>query len=141
MLRTIYRIVLLMEESAMKNSEKANQRLEHCGFTSKLLLGVAAICVVTLGSVLTASADVRPIALTESGIVIGSRTEGINEFLGIPYAAPPVGTRRWRPPSSYGLFPGFILQATQFGSECTQSGGGSENCLFLNVYTPQAGIG
>ena len=94
--------------------------------------------MVTLGSALTASADDRPIALTESGIVIGSRVDGVNEFLGIPYAAPPVGTRRWRPPSSYGLFPGFILQATQFGSKCTQASGGSENCLFLNVYTPQS---
>ncbi len=134
----------------MKNNEKANRRLErcrlghsrleHCGFTCKLLLGVA-ICVVTLGSALTASADDRPIALTESGVVIGSRVDGINEFLGIPFAAPPVGTRRWMPPSSYGLFPGFILQATQFGSKCTQASGGSENCLFLNVYTPRLNIG
>lgn len=45
------------------------------------------------------------------------------------------------PPSSYGLFPGFILQATQFGSKCTQASGGSENCLFLNVYTPRLNIG
>ena len=125
----------------MKNSEKANKWREHCGFTSKLLLGVAAISVVTLGSVLTASADDRPIALTESGVVIGSRTDGVNEFLGIPYAAPPVGVRRWKPPRAYGLFPGFLLQATQFGSECTQAGGGSENCLFLNVYTPQSEFG
>ena len=141
MLKTIYRIVFLMEESVMKNSEKANKRLDHSGFTFRLLLGVAAICVVTLGSVLTASADDRPIALTESGVVIGLTVDGVNEFLGIPYAAPPVGTRRWRPPSSYGLFPGFILQATQFGSACTQAGGGSENCLFLNVYTPRGESG
>ncbi len=120
----------------MNNSEKANKRLRR-GVTSKLL-AAAAIYVFTLGSVLTASADVRPIALTESGVVIGSSTEGMNEFLGIPYAAPPVGDRRWRPPKPYGLFPGFLLQATQFGSECTQAGGGSENCLFLNVYTPQS---
>ncbi len=133
------------QESAMKNSEKANRqfehsRLEYCEFTCKLLLGVTAICVVTLGSALTASADNRPIALTESGVVIGSRVDGVNEFLGIPFAAPPVGTRRWRPPSSYGLFPRFILQATQFGSACTQASGGSENCLFLNVYSPPLNI-
>jgi len=103
---------------------------------------MTAICVVTLGTVLTASADDRPIALTESGVVIGLRVEAMNEFLGIPYAAPPVGTRRWRPPQGYGLFPGFLLQTTQFGSECTQPGGiGSENCLFLNVYTPRSASG
>jgi para-nitrobenzyl esterase len=130
-----------MEESEMKNSEKANKRLDHCGFTSRLLFGAAAICVFTLISVATASADNsshRPIAFTESGLVIGSTTDGENEFLGIPYAAPPVGALRWRPPKSYGFFPGFVLQATQFGSACTQPGGiGRENCLFLNVYTPK----
>ena len=124
----------------MKNSGKTNKRL-HCGFTSKRLLGVAAICVVTLGTVLTASADDRPIALTESGLVIGFRSNGVNEFLGIPYAAPPVGNLRWRAPRRYGSFPGFFLEATQFGSECTQAGGGSEDCLFLNVFTPRSASG
>jgi len=141
MLRTIYRNVFLMQESALKNSEKAKRGRDHSGFNFRLSLGVAAHCVVTLGAALTASADDRPIALTQSGIVIGLSVDGVNEFLGIPYAAPPVGSRRWRPPSSYGLFPGFILQATQFGSECTQAGGGSEDCLFLNVYTPQGESG
>jgi para-nitrobenzyl esterase len=129
-----------MEESEMKNSEKENKRLDHCGFTSKLLFVAAALCVFTLISVATASADNSshpPLALTESGVVIGSTTDGGNEFLGIPYAAPPVGALRWRPPKRYGFFPGFVLQATQFGSECTQAAGGSENCLFLNVFTPQ----
>ena len=129
----------------MKNSEKTKQRIGHFGFTSGLWLGAAAICVVMLGSARTASAGessnhaivVPPIAFTESGIVIGSTTNGINEFLGIPYAAPPVGALRWTPPQRYGFFPKFFLQATQFGSECTQASGGSEDCLFLNVYTPQ----
>src|SRR6266478_1539114 len=101
----ICRILLLMEESEMKNSEKANKRFDHCGFTSRLLFGAAAICVFTVISVATASADNsshrRPIALTESGLVIGSTTDGGNEFLGIPYAAPPVGALLWRPPKRY----------------------------------------
>jgi len=124
----------------MKNNENSNQRLNHCGFTSRLMLGVAVICIFTLISAATASAgdsSHRPIALTESGVVIGSTTNGVNQFLGIPYAAPPVGALRWTPPKRYGFFPGFVLQATEFGSECTQAGGGSENCLFLNVFTPQ----
>jgi para-nitrobenzyl esterase len=134
-----------MKEPTMKNNEKANHRLEHYGLTAKLLLGVAAICVVMLSTVLTASADSSsqsPTALTESGVVIGSMMNGVNEFLGIPYAAPPVGDRRWTPPISYGKFQGSTLQATQFGSECTQPGGiGSEDCLFLNVYRPQSDSG
>lgn len=129
----------------MKNNEKANKRLDPYGLTSRLLFGAAAICVFTLISVAAASANNssdRPIAFTESGLVIGSTTDGGNRFLGIPYAAPPVGALRWRPPRRYGFFPGFVFQATQFGSACTQPGGiGSENCLFLNVYTPQTESG
>ena len=108
----------------MKNSENRSRRPDHCGSTSRLQFRAAAVCVFTLISVATASADNsshRPIAFTESGLVIGSTTDGVNQFLGIPYAAPPVGALRWRPPKRYGFFPGFVLQATQFGSECTQS--------------------
>jgi hypothetical protein len=79
-----------MKAMRKRNSGKANQWHEHGGLISKHLLGVAAICMVTLGMARTASADDRPIALTESGVVIGLRTNGANEFLGIPYAAPPV---------------------------------------------------
>jgi len=125
----------------MKNTGNANQRLDHFGLTYQLLLGVA-ICVMALSSAPTAFADDAshpPIAHTESGVVIGSTTDGVNQFLGIPYAAPPVGALRWTPPQTFGSFPGFVLQATQFGSACTQPGGiGGENCLFLNVFTPHA---
>ncbi|MGH7778932.1 MAG: carboxylesterase/lipase family protein [Candidatus Binataceae bacterium] len=122
----------------MKSSEKANKRLGNWGISHKLYLGLAAICAVMLGSVMTASAgSFPPITITESGFVSGTTTGGVNEFLGIPYAAPPVGALRWAPPKRYGFFPGFFLKATKFGSECSQGGSGSENCLFLNVYTPQ----
>jgi para-nitrobenzyl esterase len=139
-----YRIPFLMEVSAMKNSKKANKDLDHGRFTSKLLFAVATVCVVALSQALTAFADDsshRPVAHTESGLVIGLTTNGVNEFLGIPYAAAPVGVLRWRPPQRFGFFPGHSLQATQFGSECTQAGGGSEDCLFLNVFTPQGDLG
>ena len=128
----------------MKNSEKTNNRPDRCELTPKFPFVVVAACMVALSSVVNASADHssrRPIALTESGVVIGATTDGVNQFLGIPYAAPPVGASRWRPPRRYGSFPGFFLQATEFGSECTQAGGGSENCLFLNVFTPQVTSG
>ena len=123
----------------MKNCDTANNRIDRREFAAKLLLAVTAVCMVALSSAATAYADDSshpPIAVTESGVVIGSRMDGVNQFLGIPYAAPPVGALRWRPPKRYGFFPGLVLQVTQFGSECTQAGGGSENCLFLNVFTP-----
>ena len=71
----------------MKKSEKANKRLDHGRFTSRLLFGAAAIGVFTLISVATASADNsshRPIAFTESGLVNGSTTAGGNPELLIP---------------------------------------------------------
>ena len=102
-------------------------------------LGLAFAMTFTLGSALAASANqpFDPIALTESGIVVGGEANGVNTFLGIPYAAAPVETLRWRPPEAYGFFHGLVFHADQFGSECTQPGGGSEDCLFLNVYSPQ----
>src|SRR5215510_3149051 len=97
----------------------------------------ASVVLLTLPPVTFADESHQPVALTESGVVTGSTINGVNEFLGIPYAAPPVGSRRWRPPKHYGFFQGFFFRATQFGSACAQPGGiGSEDCLFLNVYTP-----
>jgi para-nitrobenzyl esterase len=125
----------------MKIGNKVHHQLGHFGAITRGFRGLWAICIAALVSVTNASAADpfnQPIARTQSGLVICSTTaDGINEFLGIPYAAPPVGASRWTPPKPYGFFPGFLLQATQFGSQCTQPGGiGSEDCLFLNVYTP-----
>ena len=124
----------------MNNTEKANERIERYGGISKLVLGFAAICACTLGPVATASAETsypEPFASTRSGVVLGTTVNGVDEFLGIPYAQPPVGPLRWLPPEAFGKFTGGTFEATQFGSECTQPGPiGSEDCLFLNVYTP-----
>jgi len=116
--------------------------------STSCLVGIAGILALMAGSVITASAagsPPPPIAVTESGLVVGTTVNGVNEFLGIPYAAPPLGVLRWTPPRPYGLFHGLVLQATQFGTDCAQptpSGlFGSENCLFLNVFTPQPGAG
>ena len=78
-----------------------------------------------------------------SGPVCGMTVNGTNEWFGIPYAAPPVGSLRWEPPQPPAPWTA-TLQATQFGSECTQSFGtttlsGSEDCLFVNVWAPADG--
>jgi para-nitrobenzyl esterase len=73
--------------------------------------------------------------LTENGPLTGIVTAQMNQYLGIPYAAPPVGASRWMPPQAFGKWQG-VFQATQFGNVCPQAGGGDENCLFLNIYTP-----
>ncbi|MFW2387459.1 MAG: carboxylesterase/lipase family protein [Polyangiales bacterium] len=79
---------------------------------------------------------------TESGDVIGEIVEDLSIFRGIPYAAPPIGERRWRKPEPFGQFEG-AFDAKQFGSACPQfeldAFVGSEDCLSLNIWAPRAG--
>jgi para-nitrobenzyl esterase len=89
-----------------------------------------------------ARADENPIALTLDGPVRGTvSAAGIHEFLGIPYAAAPVGNLRWRPPVDHAPWSG-VLDATQFANHCPQSASPfgiastTEDCLFLNVFAP-----
>ena len=78
---------------------------------------------------------------TSTGPVCGIISNGDREWLGIPYAAPPVGALRWRPPQPHAAWTS-TLPATAFGNECLQGippafpVGGSEDCLFVNVVTP-----
>ncbi|MEW9623526.1 carboxylesterase/lipase family protein [Rhodanobacter sp. S2-g] len=70
---------------------------------------------------------------------------GLDEFKGIPYAAPPVGALRWKPPQPVAAWSG-LRAAGHFGPRCMQrplfsdmvfrSAGMSEDCLYLNVWTP-----
>jgi para-nitrobenzyl esterase len=80
------------------------------------------------------------------GRLIGITTDGVRSFRGIPYAAPPVGNLRWRPPQPSPMWEK-PLDASTFGPECpqTQYPDGSvyirpmrplsEDCLTLNVWT------
>ncbi len=80
-----------------------------------------------------------------SGTVRGLREGDVDIFRGIPYAAPPVGEFRWRPPQPAASWEG-VRDVTQFGPSCAQAGfgrdqgtiaeGSSEDCLFLNVWRP-----
>jgi para-nitrobenzyl esterase len=81
---------------------------------------------------------------TTHGKIEGSTSDGCFRFLGIPYAAPPVGALRFRPPQPFTPWTG-ILPAQTAGTACPQPDGllpgmapgpQDENCLFLNVYTP-----
>src|SRR5690349_5005292 len=83
---------------------------------------------------------------TDKGPVRGTETAVMKEYLGIPYAAPPVGDLRWRPPRAHARWNG-PRDATHFASHCPQSGSStgaastSEDCLYLNVYAPNRGNG
>ncbi|MGO8991284.1 MAG: carboxylesterase/lipase family protein [bacterium] len=81
------------------------------------------------------------VAVTHTGSVVGVRTDTMNKFLGIPYAAPPVGALRWQPPQPPAPWHG-LRDATQFANHCPQVASPfgvastTEDCLYLNVYTP-----
>lgn len=120
----------------------------HIASASKALfaLGLA----LSSGSFLTSiqAQAAAPTVQTNQGPVQGIIKNGVAEFLGIPYAAPPVGNLRWRPPQPHQPW-SQVLNATKFGPICLQttttpySGPANENedCLYLNVFTPQINTG
>lgn len=92
---------------------------------------------------LASAATAEPIAI-ESGQIDGSQTGSINAYKGIPYAAAPVGPRRWRPPQPASRWRG-VRKATSYSPACPQMGSyptdapqepTSEDCLTLNVWAP-----
>ena len=108
-----------------------------------LLILAAAVVLCSLPADSQAQAQAgNPFAFTFSGLVRGTvSSAGVREFLGIPYAAAPLGNLRWRPPVPHA--PWFqTLDATQFANHCPQTASPfgvastTEDCLFLNVYTP-----
>ena len=82
----------------------------------------------------------------DGGFITGTTAEGVRSFKGIPYAAPPVGARRWKPPQPVIPWEG-VRQSTEFGPQCPQAPyppgsiyvmppqPQSEDCLCLNVWT------
>lgn len=80
---------------------------------------------------------------TPQGVVHGTSTAGTRAFLGVPFAAPPVGTLRWKPPQPAARWTS-TRQATHASAPCPQivpvvgSFEGSEDCLYANVYAPAA---
>jgi para-nitrobenzyl esterase len=110
--------------------------------------GVAMMAVLIAGLLVhssSARAEKNSLTVkTRTGKVMGKADGAVRAFLGIPYAQPPVGTLRWKPPMAAAKWKG-VRQATEFGSHCMQptiyndmifrDPGISEDCLNLNVWT------
>ncbi len=96
---------------------------------------------------LAAYASSPLIIKTDKGKIRGAYTTDhqVREFKGIPFAAPPVGDLRWKPPQPAAAWKG-VRDATEFGPRCMQAhifkdmrfrdSGPSEDCLTLNIWTP-----
>ena len=123
------------------------RRLRRAALFAVSAVSVAAT-VVTSGAGAAVASPVsggaNPIVRIDDGLVRGASVMGVNSFLGLPYAAPPTGNLRWRPPQPASSWSG-VRDATQFGASCPQAqaknpflppGTISEDCLYLNVYTP-----
>ena len=116
----------------------------------KLVVLISFLVLNLLGSVYSAAAQNKRTGTTalpqpvsvEGGLLKGTLEDGLSVFRGIPYAAPPVGDLRWRPPQTAAKWSGVRI-ADQFGRACMQSNAAienlpspSEDCLYLNVWTP-----
>jgi para-nitrobenzyl esterase len=118
-----------------------------CGAAlAALTLAAAGAAAAATGGVIAAApgSGAAPIVTTIDGAVRGTAGPGSHAFLGLPYAAPPTGNLRWRPPQPPAHWHG-VRDATSFAPSCPQNpsanpflppGLMSENCLYLNVYTP-----
>ena len=132
----------------MKTTRARRPRRAALFAVSAVSAAATLLTVGTGGAVASpASGGANPIVRTDDGLVRGVGAAGVNSFLGLPYAAPPTGNLRWRPPQPAAAWAG-VRPATQFGPSCPQAlahnpflppGTISEDCLYLNVYAPTAG--
>ncbi|MGZ3365366.1 MAG: carboxylesterase family protein, partial [Caulobacteraceae bacterium] len=109
--------------------------------TGKWMAGLLALALVAGAA--PALAEITEASVT-GGKVAGTAVDGLGEFKGIPFAAPPVGDLRWKAPQPVKPWSG-VKQTVKFGAACMQGGGGGgagkgipydEDCLFLDVWTP-----
>jgi para-nitrobenzyl esterase len=115
-----------------------------CGFSLAQMIEPARSAGLTTESASTPllSSD-QTLVVTSTGSVRGTLHDGVREFKGIPYAAPPTGKLRWKLPQPAKPWKG-VLDATRYGNECPRlsrygltEAAYNEDCLFLNVTIPE----
>src|SRR6516164_5752942 len=135
------------ESTSMKTTRARRLRRAALFAVSSVSVAATVLAVGTGGAFASPASDgTNPIVRTDDGFVRGMAAGTVDEFLGLPYAAPPTGNLRWRPPAPPAAWDG-VRDATQFGPSCPQvldpklnpelpPGAISEDCLYLNVYAP-----
>src|ERR1700735_414002 len=105
--------------------------------TAHRTLTAAAFALGLIALPVAALAQGAPAATIKQGALQGASVEGVEEFWGIPYAAPPVGDLRWKPPMAAQPWTG-TRDATRPAASCQPARDGSqiEDCLFANVTRP-----
>src|SRR4051794_8616334 len=112
---------------------------------TRFMIGAA---LLGLAAMVSGNAAQQRVVRVDSGELQGVVGDGVASYKGIPFAAPPVGELRWRPPQP--LAPWTVLrQAAEYGADCMQGRFGpppaagapparvpSEDCLFVNVWSP-----
>ncbi len=111
-------------------------------------LAVRSVVVLAAGLAVVAAASGASLTIkTAEGVVRGKTIDNgkVRVFLGLPYAAAPLGELRWKAPAAPAKWKG-VREATAYGSRCMQAhvfddmvfqdAGPSEDCLFANVFTP-----
>jgi para-nitrobenzyl esterase len=115
------------------------------GSAANILLALSVVLSVALfGAPAKSQPSGDTLVNTSYGALQGFIKDNVAQFRGIPYAAPPVGNLRWRPPEPPASWSG-VRDATQFGNICLQvttlgpfagPANDNEDCLYLNVYSP-----
>ena len=94
---------------------------------------------ICLAALLLASASASVTITVEGSLLKGTSEDGLTVYRGVAFAAPPVGDLRWRAPQPAVRWNG-VRSADKFAPACMQGGtstsGMSEDCLYLNVWTP-----
>lgn len=140
--------LLAMPRRSIAAQKRSSLRVRFALTIISLLVGVSAVCAEPNSG---DSANVAPdgagrtnVVVINTGAVRGIVKDGMRMFLGMPYATPPVGNLRWRPPHPHASWTG-VRDAVAYGKVCAQNnttfpGFGfisyTEDCLFVNVVTP-----
>jgi para-nitrobenzyl esterase len=112
-------------------------------FQPGVLIGATLLGLAAMGG--AAGQQPLPMVRVDSGQLQGVVDDGVASYKGIPFAAPPVGELRWRPPQPVAPWTG-VRQAAESGADCMQGRFGpapapgarvpSEDCLYMNVWRP-----